>query len=339
MDRPIDRKNEDARNQWAKFMFFRQGVLKYIGAAIALCSIATAPVAMAQNKPSSVIIATANPGAPWSVIGASISNILQQDGVHSNVQPGGALANLVMVSTGRAQLGFTSAAVAPLAKAGQKPFPKKIDNVRVIAALTTNVMQVLVSKASDVNTIKDLKNKKFASQPVGNVSQYAFQLVLAANGLKDGDLDIVRGGQQFGARALKGRNAAGFTATSILPSSAFLDASRSVPSKFVPIDDATAKYVIGKNNGFFRAEIPANTYPGQTKAVPSIATRGLLVANADMPDDQAYYLTKLLVTHLKALQESHHAMKRVTVKIMAHPPGLALHPGARRYYKEIGVLN
>ena len=306
-------------------------------AATVLIALAGAQ-ALAQGKPPKISISAANPGAPWGVIGASFSQIMNQQGVKSNVELGGALSNVVTVSDGRTQLGFTAAAVIPLAQQGQKPFPRKINNVRSIAAVMTNATHILVTNESGVKSLKDLKGRRFVSQPVGNVSQYAFQLILASQGLKESDLKLMRGGQKFGADTVKNRKATGFTATAVFPSGHFANAFRSVPSNFLDIDEETFKYVNGKNPGLFRLSIPANTYKGQSKPVHTVATRALLIVRDDMSEEHAYWLTKTLVENLPTLRKSHKAVRRLDLNIMANPPALPLHAGAKRYYTEAGAL-
>jgi len=305
--------------------------------AVALLAL-TGASALAQSKPSKISISAANPGAPWGIIGASLAQIMNQQGVKSNVELGAALSNVVTVSDGRTQLGFTAAAVIPLAQRGEKPFPRKIDNVRSIAAVMTNATHILLTDESGVKSIKDLKGRRFVSQAVGNVSQYVFQLILESQGLKEGDLKLMRGGLRFGADTVKNRKATGFTATAVFPNGGFADASQSVPSSFLDIDEETFKYVNGKNPGLFRLSIPANTYKGQTKAIRTVATRALLIVRDDMPEEHAYWLTKTFVENLLTLRKSHKAVRRLDLNIMANPPALPLHAGAKRYYTEIGAL-
>jgi TRAP transporter TAXI family solute receptor len=171
------------------------------------------------------------------------------------------------------------------------------------------------------------------------VSQYAFKLLLQAFEMDESDLKISRGGQGFASKQLKDRKTVGATATAVHPTGAFLDAAASVDLKFLDIDDTALKYVQEQNPGFFRYEIPANTYRGQTKPVRTMATRTMLIANIDMPEKDAYWLTKTLVEKLPVIRKSHSALRELTPEIMARPPAIELHPGAKKYFSEAGFLN
>ena len=307
-----------------------------VAAAIALpLSVAHA----AGKKPSQVTISVGNPGTPWSVVGATISQIMAKNGVKSNTELGGGLSNVVTVSNGRTNTGFTMAAVLPMAREGAKPFPKKIGNVRAIGSFMTNATHVMVRSDAGVNNFPDLKGKAFATQPVGNVTTLAFQILIGAYGLKESDLKISRGGQNFGANQLKDRKVVGFTATTGYPAAAFLDAAQTINVKLLGISDDALKKVQSVNSGFVRHQLPANLYKGQTKPVPTMATQSMLITNTNVTDDEAYFITKTIVENLNTIKKVHGSVKHLTPKFMARPPAIELHPGAAKYYKEKGYLN
>lgn len=290
------------------------------------------------KKPAKVTIAAGNQGTPWSVVGAAISQVMAKAGVKSNTELGGGLSNVVTVSANRTNTGFTMAAVMPMAYAGEKPFPKKIDNVSAIGSFMVNTTHVMVRKNAEVTTFEGLKDKPFATQPIGNVTTLAFQLLLNAYGLSEKDLKISRGGQNFGANQLKDRKVVGFTATTGIPSAAFIDAAQTIDVAFLPISDSALAKLQKVNSGFVSAAIPANTYNGQTEPVPTMATQSMLITNSKVTDDEAYFITKTIVENLDTIRKVHGSVKNLTPEFMAKPPAIELHPGAKRYYVEKGYL-
>jgi TRAP transporter TAXI family solute receptor len=307
--------------------------------ALAVVLPATAGVAAAAGKkPEKVTIATGNQGTPWSVVGAAISQVIAKEGVKSNTELGGGLSNVVTVSNNRTNTGFTMAAVLPMAYAGEKPFPGKIDNVRSIGSFMINTTHVLVRKDAGVKSFADLKGKAFATQPVGNVTTVAFELLLQANGLSDQDVKLSRGGQEFGANQLKDRKVVGFTATTGVPSAAFIDAAQTIDVGFLPVSDEALKKVQKLNDGFVRGFIPAGSYAGQTAAIPTIITQSMLITNTKVSDDEAYFITKTIIEGLDVIKKSHGSVKDLSAAEMAVTPAIELHPGAKRYYAEKGYL-
>ena len=301
-------------------------------------TVSAAALAAEGTKPAKVTISVGNQGTPWSVVGAAISQLMAKEGIKSNTELGGGLSNVVTVSNNRTNTGFTMAAVLPMAYEGAKPFPKKIDNVRGIGAFMINTTHVMLRKNAGVKDFAGLKGKPFATQPVGNVTTLAFQLLLEANGLSEKDLKISRGGQNFGANQLKDRKVVGFTATTGIPSAAFIDAAQTMDIMFLSISDEALAKVQKVNSGFVRGEIPANTYNGQSAPVNTMATRSMLITNTSVTDDEAYFITKTIVENLDTIRKVHGSVKTLTPEFMARPPAIELHPGAKRYYVEKGYL-
>ena len=313
---------------------------RFLVPMLAALAVAGAPGAYAADgtKPQQVTIFTGPQGGSWYAMGGGFAKLFSDQGVRSNAEVGGGVSNVAVVGQGRGELGFTMSIVPRMAELGQEPFKQKITNVRAIGSLGTNVVHIAVMKDSGVETVADLKGKKFASQPVGNVTTEAFKGVLAANGLKEEDLDLTRGGQGYGAAQMKDRRIVGFTATTLPPSPAFSEVAQSLDVKFLPIADATLKKMQEANPGYSRGFIPAGTYNGQIADVPTAATGMLIVTRAEMSDDEAYWITRTLAEHIADLRKIHSSLSDLTVEEMAKTPGLDLHPGAMRYYKEKGLI-
>ena len=86
-----------------------------------------------------------------------------------------------------------------------------------------------------------------------------------------------------------------------------------------------------------RYVIPANTYPGLAKDWNTIAQPNFLAVDASVPEEHVYLITKTMYENLAFLQAIHPATKAMSIeKAIAGLP-LKLHPGAAKYYKEVGV--
>ena len=82
---------------------------------------------------------------------------------------------------------------------------------------------------------------------------------------------------------------------------------------------------------------PAGSYPGQDKDVNTISQPNFLAVNDNVDEEHVYRLTKSIYENLSFLQAIHPATKEMAIeKAIAGLP-VPLHPGAKRYYKEIGL--
>ena len=89
---------------------------------------------------------------------------------------------------------------------------------------------------------------------------------------------------------------------------------------------------------FVSVMIPAHTYAGQDKDVPTAAVINYLVTSSAVSDDLAYQMTKLVFKSLPELANAHAAGKEIKLDTAANGSPVPLHPGAIRYYKEKGLI-
>ncbi len=83
--------------------------------------------------------------------------------------------------------------------------------------------------------------------------------------------------------------------------------------------------------------IPAGTYPGQKEDINTIAQPNFLAARADLDEEAVYLITKTIYENLPFLNAIHKATKAMNIdKALAGLP-MPLHPGAAKYYKEVGI--
>ena len=293
---------------------------------------------LATEKPSQITIFSGRQGGSWYGMGGGLAKVFIDAGVKSSAEVGGGISNVAMVGAGKGELGFSMSIVPRMGRLGLAPFKRKVTNVKAIAQLAYSKVHVVVSQSSGISSVAELKGKKFASQPVGNVTTEAFKAVLAANGLTEDDLVLTRGGQGYGAKEMKDRRIMGYTATTSVPSPSFSEVSQSIDVKFLDIDDATFAKMKNENPGFIRDTIPAGSYRGQTKAVSTAATAMILVVNESMPDAQANWIAKTMSQNIATLRKIHKSWANLTVKGMAAVSGIELHPGAASYYKSAGAM-
>lgn len=295
--------------------------------------------AVAQSMPEKVTILGGNTGGAWYPISMGLGQVLTKAGTKGAGGLGGGNSNIVSVSTGKAEGGLTYTISAAMAAAAEGPFEnKKITNVRGLANLWDNVMQIPVSRDSGVTSVDQLEGKPFALQPTSSGTTTIFQMVLKAYGLSEDDLDVVvRGGTGAGSSAMKDRRAVGFMTTSTFPMGIIAETAAALPIRLLPISDEAFTKIKEWNPGYERAVLPAGTYKGQEEDVQSIGAATVVIVNENMSDDHAYWIVKNLAERLDDVRAVHVGLKDVSVKQMAQISGVQPHPGAERYYKEVGA--
>lgn len=313
--------------------------MKLAGVAAVVAALAgLGPARDAQAQPQDLIVVTGNTGGTFYPVGVGIAKILSDAGMRASADVGGGNSNVITVSAGKAQIGMTFSPTVVFAQKGDAPFKSPVNNLKALGALYVNVTHVAVTKESGVATVAELKGKPFASQPLSAGSATFFRMVLEANGLTEDDLDIVvRGGPAQGAQATRDRRAIGFQATAGAPNGAFSEAFVSLAMTLLPIEDAAFAKINGANPGLGRAVIPAGTYDGLEKDVPTIGASTIMIVNEAMSDDDAYAITKALIENVETLKGIHAALGGLSLDQMPKVEGIDLHPGSARAYKEAGL--
>lgn len=123
-------------------------------------------------------------------------------------------------------------------------------------------------------------------------------------------------------------------------SSSIVEMCMSSDVKVYSFDDEILDYLIA--NGYSESTIPAGTYNDRfTTDTRSACQASSLIVRADMSDDEAYTLTKILCENMSFLADQHQMFRGLTYKEMTDTTAtvVPLHPGAVKYYQEIGVLD
>ena len=100
------------------------------------------------------------------------------------------------------------------------------------------------------------------------------------------------------------------------------------------------RFVVVKINdaAIVPAVIPARTYEGQTKNVETAAIVNFLVTREGVSADTVYAMTRAIFNNLTQLVQTHPAASGISLKDAVVAMPVPLHPGAERYYREMGVL-
>lgn len=247
--------------------------------------------------------------------------------------------NLNLLQAGRAEVAFSLGDAVGDAWNGEKEagFNQKLDKLRAIGGLYNNYVQIVATEASGIKTLADLKGKRISVGAPRSGTELNARAVLGAAGLTYEDFSKVEY-LPFGESVdlMKNRQLDVTLQSAGLGVSSIKDLATSIPIVVVPVpDDVVAK--IG-NAAYQPSKIPANTYEGQTADVPAVAITNILVTHDGLSDDVVYALTKSMFDHLGELANAHSAAKGISVATAAKGLPIPLHPGAERYYKEVGAL-
>lgn len=294
-----------------------------------------------SGETTDLLMGTGSQGGTYFPLGAEMANVWNNNIDNVNVtstESGASVENLAKILNGEFDLGMTVNLPAYDALAGTGDFEgNAVENFAYIGHIYPEVLQVVTRESTGINSIEDLKGKRVAIGPPGSGTQAATKMVLEAYGLKDGDYDAYQEG--FGdakAKLQDGTIDASFGLLG-LPDAGIDELQASVNDvKFLSVSDEAIEY-IEENSGYSAFTIPAGSYEWLEEDVPAASAFAVLVANTDtVDDDLAYQLAKVMLEN--ADENTHPQAKHMTEENALNGLGdLPMHPGAEKYYQEIGI--
>jgi uncharacterized protein len=286
-------------------------------------------------------IMTGPMGGAWYPLGGAIADAIQKEipGVTMAVTPGGGIANVEALEMGKCDVGFTMACSSVDGLNGKEPFKQKMQNMRQLANLYPQYFQMVVVDASGIKSVADLKGKALSCDRKGHVGELLSQQILQVYGLSYKDLSKVNHvGYSDSVSLMKDGHAQAFFLITTCPASSVIDLAADRKIRLISLPDDKIKDMQKLNAGYLKRVIPKGTYPGVDYDVNGIGTFTNLVISAKLPDDLVYKITKTLVNGLPRFSDVVKDMKGVTPKDLAADIGVPFHPGALKYYKEVGAL-
>lgn len=205
------------------------------------------------------------------------------------------------------------------------------DRIRSLWPIPGLVMHWVVRQDSGVQSLADLAGKRFVPGGAGSAGEQITRRILTAIGVVD-KVELLTIDLSEGVPAVRNRRAVGFGTSSTPPASMIQEVASTIPMRFLELSDADYAKV---RDQYARAELPAGMYPGQDRPVKTVSQTVALYATTDMSEETAYTLTKAFWTNRARWEAVHPAMKLITMEDVNFMVA-KLHPGALRYYREIG---
>ncbi|HYC48289.1 MAG TPA: TAXI family TRAP transporter solute-binding subunit [Burkholderiales bacterium] len=311
-----------------------------------------APLASSAEK-ANLRFGTVGLGSAWYNYGAGIADMVKAKlppGSSIDVLPkAGGVGNIKLIQSGEIELGLSFPVNTAEACGGFGTFKEKQTKVRAVAGgLDTYYFGTFVTKKSGVTSWEDIANGKnkfhLLTTRAGGTGEQGVRQVLAQLGATKESVakkgGVIEATERSGAaESIKDGQADGWAH--------IVTKGHPAATQIVTINEVTVlplpeKVIAGMQKlGWARAEIPANTFKGQTAPVKTVKAATNIIANADVPDAVVYTITKTVVENAAKLRTLHAALGDFDPKQAADPilnGNCPLHPGAAKYYKEAGLL-
>lgn len=319
---------------------------------LALCMAATLGLSAQARAAGDYLLATASTGGTYYPVGVALSTLIKvkllpkQKINLSAINSAGSGENIKLLRDNETQFAILQGLYGAYAWQGTGPLKKEGPQkaLRAVSMLWQNVEHFVVdADYAKSGTMDDLKAMKGASAGFGKKNSGSLgssRMLLGNLGIDiDTYFNLFYGGYGALANAMQDGRVDLINTPAGVPVGALtkLFAAQGDAVRLLNFTPAQAKQADGGLGLWTPYLIPAGTYPGQKTDVHTIAQPNFLAVRRDVPDDDVYLITKTIYENLGFLQAIHKATKAMAVeKAIAGLP-MPLHPGAARYYREVGL--
>ncbi len=295
-----------------------------------------AGAAVAEEKLS---IATGGTSGTYFPIGGAIAQAASKGGtIKVTAETGNAsVANLNLIGKGEIEVGFAQNDTSYWAYNGQQMFKVPLKNLRTVAALYPEHVQVIIAKDAKINGIQDLKGKRVSVGAAGSGVEADVRAIFEVAKLKYSDMKVDR--LDFGATTSRFKDNqidVGFVVAGY-PTASIMDLTTTKPVGLLSFDKAFLAELNKKHPYFVASIIPANTYRGIETDTNTPAVMAMLVTHDKVPDKVIYEFVKNMYDNIATVHASHATAKQITLKSALEGVTLPVHPGAAKYFKEKGL--
>ena len=303
------------------------------GAALMLAACASQPVKPTLGE---VGIYSAGQGSAFLPYAQGVSAYLSAQGLKAQaLQTGGSIENLQKVDAEPQRLGTAFLGTAYEAVNGSAAWTKgtRHGNVRALFPMYETSFQIVVLRGSGLTGLRQLAGKRVGVGPAGGPAEAFFKGLVESLGLQ---LQTVAGSPAALAADLQAGRIDALWQGAALPIPAIKQVADATDAVVFGLQDDELAAMLGRFPYLTPATVAPNTYRGQTGLLKSVAAWNFIVAHKDLPEADAYWITKTVLEapDYKLIHESARSTKAANAPNNTAVP---FHPGALKYYREQGV--
>ena len=305
----------------------------------------------AESAPMQFTLAVGSLRGTMGRLGAGLTDLVnkKQGAFKLSIVPGGGRANPARIGGGGADMGYSFSNFTANALSGTKPYKKAYPNLRGIAKFFDSCYHQYASKeqydAGITSWRKIVQSKKplnVAPAKKGTSTEYVASLIVAHYGssykkLTKRGYKLTFPGAGGMSRAIRARQIDFYFHNSGDPNGAGIQAALGRNLVFLDMEPDVKKLLAGL--GFTPCRIPGGMYKGNPNPKDSMGLSGVLLTTDKMDPKVVYSILKIANDNRKHLGNVHKIYKSWTPKVGKTNVGIPLHAGAKRFYKEAGVLN
>jgi TRAP transporter TAXI family solute receptor len=316
----------------------RIGSLFGVIATLVAIGTSTSAPAASPDWPKSLTLGTASPGGVYYIYGDALAKILTEKvGIAINPLPTqGPVHNVKLVDSGGAQLGLITMGVGLQGWNGTGDWTsgKQLRNMRALFPMYDTPFQAVVLQRSGITTFAQLDKKRVGVGPKAGTGGTYLPAIMKVLGIST---EMNYGSFDVAATQLLDGSVESFVTLIGAPVPAIQQVEAKEPVTFLSLSPEQIDAIRKAMPEFSSSKIAAGTYRSLNKDYDTFGVFNFAIGRADLPDDLVYQLVKAVFESQPRLLKAHSAASETLPQNVDKNTFLPFHPGAVRYYREIGI--
>ncbi len=319
---------------------------KTAGAVVAVAVLAVAATTALAQQRMFFGIATGGTGGTYYPLGGMLAQLISNKAtvggqkISATAEAAGAsVGNVKLLGNKEIESAFVAADILDAAYNGSGQFQgAALKNVRALGALYPETVQLITRADSGINSVRDLKGKSISSGAPGSGQYQLLTDLLKVHGMTRADVKEDLSSFTQAVDKIKDGNLGATLITAGVPTSAVTDFAQSHALRVIPLAGPEIEELRKQQPYYASVPLPANTYKGQTAAVPTLAVMAVWATHDALPEAVAYEVTKALYENREIMGQVHVQGKNISLTTATAVGTAPLHPGSARYFREKGAL-
>jgi len=253
---------------------------------------------------------------------------------------GGSVYNVNTIKNGELDFGIVQSDVVYQASKGTGRYQgDAVKKLKSVMAIYPELLTLVSRKDANINSLADVKGKRINLGNPGSGNEATALNLFKASGIQKSDLEFA-GALKASEMpdALRDNKIDGYFYMVGHPTANIKDASNSVDVKIVPLQGSNVDKLIKENPYFAKADVPAGIYKGNPEPTPTFGVKAVLVTSDDVSEKAVYTVVKAILENFEKFKKLHPAYANITKKSLLDGLSAPLHEGAKKYFKEAGIL-
>jgi TRAP transporter TAXI family solute receptor len=289
----------------------------------------------------SYTMATAGTAGTFYPFGGALCQIVNE-AIGTNITAnatGGGKENIALLANEEVDIALLDADLMSYALTGTEMYEgNKIDTFGSIASLFPQVLQIVVAEDSDIYSVTDLKGKRVSVGDAGSGTAVNAKQLFEVYGMTFDDMKVSYISFKESAAAFQDKSLDAFIGVAGIPTSAVTETSLSRKIRLLSIDKEYMDMLMKKYPFFAPITVGKDVYSTENDG-ETVAVNATIAALKSVSEEVVYHFTKAMFEHQAELAEVHAKGKDLSIETALDGIDAAyLHPGAAKYYREIGIL-